>query len=105
MMYGIAVVFIFFSILILKVFSVIIKKLNFLINQNKTIIMTNEEAVGKITALTAQVGKIGTEVQALKDVITSQGNVSPEVEAALANLENAVKGVDDLNPDAPATPE
>jgi len=66
--------------------------------------LTNTEAVAKITALTTQVGKIGTEVQALKDIITSQGNVSPEVEAALASLDAAIKGVDDLNEDAPVEP-
>jgi len=66
--------------------------------------LSNKEAVDKINALTTQVGKIGTEVTALKDIILSQGNVTPEVEAALANLENAVKGGDDLNEEAPGSP-
>ena len=88
--FDLAVVFIVISIEILLVTFLIIK----------TIIMKNDEAVAKINALTTQVGKIGTEVQKLKDIITSQGNVSPEVEAALTSLENTIKGVDDLNEDA-----
>jgi len=73
----------------------------FIIKQNYNMALSQAELAAKLEAATAKVTKIGTEVQALKDIIVSQGNVTPEVEAALASLETALTGVDDLNPDAP----
>lgn len=83
---------------------VIILLLIFIIKQNKKTMLSNKDAAIKIDALTTQLGKIATEVQALKDAVANSENVSPEVEAALANLVTAVSGVDDLNTDAPTEP-
>lgn len=64
---------------------------------------TEAEVAAALQALTVQVNKIKGEVaaklQALADAIANQGNVTPEVEAALAELQAAVGQVDDLNPD------
>lgn len=76
---------------------VIIKKLN-------TMALTNEQAVAKINAQTEKLVKIQGEIQVLKDAINNSGNVSPEVEAALANLEATVTATDELNEDAPTEP-
>jgi len=69
---------------------------------------TQAEIAEQLVALKAQVEKIKTEVteklQALADAIANQGNASPEVESALADLKTAVQGVDDLNPDAHVEP-
>jgi hypothetical protein len=67
----------------------------------KTIQMDQTQLAEKLDAVTGQVGKIRTEVQGLKDALAASGNATPEVEAALARLETAVQGVDDLNVDAP----
>ncbi len=61
--------------------------------------MTEQEAIQKINALTDQMAKVRTEVQALIDAANNQGNVSPELEAAITNAQNALQGIDDLNPD------
>lgn len=63
--------------------------------------MTNQEAIDKLNAMAAQMGKVSTEVQGLIAIIQNQGNVSPEVEAGINNVQSAIQGVDDLNPDAP----
>ena len=71
----------------------------------KKIMATQEEVAGQLAALTAQVEKVKTEIQAnldaLAEAIAAQGNATPEVEAALAALTASVQGADDLNPDAP----
>lgn len=65
---------------------------------------TQQEVANALTALTAQLNKIKTEVslklQELADAIANQGNASQEVVDALAAAQDAVKQVDDLNPDA-----
>ena len=62
--------------------------------------MTQQDVVAKLDALTAKVTKVSTEVQALKDALTAAGEISPEVQVALDNLDAAITGVDDLNADA-----
>ena len=70
---------------------------------------TQEQLVADLTALTAQVTKIGTETSTLLTKVAdleaalsaSGAAVTPEVEAALAALKSQVQVVDDLVPDAP----
>ena len=68
--------------------------------------LTQAEAAAQIRSLTAQIAKIGTEtsktlqkVTDLEAVITAGGNVSPEVEAALADAKTQAQATDDLVPD------
>ncbi len=67
--------------------------------------MTQEEAVAKINALTAQTQKSNAEISLklteLSEAIAAAGNVTPEVEAALAGLASVVQANDDLIADAP----
>jgi hypothetical protein len=76
-----------------------------IINKLNQIIMTNQEAIDKLNAQATQLAKVRAEVQKLVDAAQNQGNVSPELEAAITNVENAIKGVDDLNPDEVVNPE
>ncbi len=90
------------QLLVLVTFLIIYK-------QNKTIMKTQEEVATELVALKGQVekikGEITTKLQALADAIANQGNASPAVEAALADLKSSVQSADDLNADAPETPE
>lgn len=61
--------------------------------------MKANELSGRFDALTAQVGKIATEVAALKAALENV-DLPADAVAALGRLETAVKGVDDLNEDA-----
>ena len=69
-------------------------------NKLNCIKMTNQEAIDKVNALTTQVNKVRAEVQKLIDAAQNQGNVSPELEAAINSAQTALQGVDDLNEDA-----
>lgn len=64
------------------------------------LIMTNEEAIAKLDAQATQLEKVRTEVQTLIDAATNQGNVSPELEAAINRVQAAIQTVDDQNADA-----
>lgn len=83
----------------------IMEGVNFLKTQNQTINMKTQEAVDKLNAQAAQLGKVRTEVQKLVDAAANADNVSPELEAAINNVQNAIQGVDDLNPDEVVNPE
>lgn len=74
-------------------------KLKQVLHFTKGIDMKVSELAGVLNTLVAQVEKIRAEVQALKD---SLANVDlPEAATtALANLDTALKGVDDITPDA-----
>ena len=61
--------------------------------------MKISELAANLTALTNLVTKINVEVQALKNSL-SDVELPPEATAALDNLTTALKGVDDINPDA-----
>lgn len=65
--------------------------------------MKVNELSAKFDALTSQVGKIATEVAALKSALENV-DLPADAVTALERLETAVKGVDDLNPDAPTPP-
>jgi predicted S18 family serine protease len=70
----------------------------------KVMSLSQNQAAADLIALKAQQEKIYAEfsvkLQALSDAITANGNVSPEVEAALAELKASVQATDDLVPDA-----
>lgn len=61
--------------------------------------MANQtELANQLNALNAQMTKIMGEVQTLLDAIANGGQVSPEVEAAVAQLSATIQAVDDQNP-------
>ena len=64
---------------------------------------TQEEVIAKLNQLDAQVQKVVAEVlavkQALADALAAGGEISPELEAAVAALGTSIQVVDDLNPD------
>lgn len=76
--------------------------------QNKRIIMNQQELADQLTALGTQLEKVKTEILAevanLETQIQNSGNVTPEVEAALNAVKEKVQGIDDLNTDAPTEP-
>ncbi len=62
--------------------------------------MNHEELAAKLNAYAAQLAKVKTEVQALKDAITNADNVPLSVVDAANAVGVALGEVDDLNPDA-----
>jgi hypothetical protein len=79
--------------------------------QNKKIIMTNEELVQGLQDATGQLVKVKGETSAtlqkvtdLENALNNQGNVSPQVEEAFNALKAQVQVVDDLIADAPTAP-
>lgn len=68
--------------------------------------MTQAEFIQALNDATAEALKSKTEiVQKIADLeaaVNNQGNTSPEVDAAFAALKDAVTGIDDIVPDAPA---
>lgn len=76
---------------------VVALRINNKINQ---IVMTNEEAIAKLDAQAVKLEKVRAEVQALKDAAQADGNVSPELAAAIDRVDAAIIGVDDINEDA-----
>lgn len=68
--------------------------------------MNQAQLAEQLTALAAQAEKAKVEVvQKVADLeaaIIAGGDVSPDVEAALAALKTSVQGLDDLNPDVPS---
>lgn len=80
-----------------------------LLQRLEQLMTTQQQLAQSLTSLAAQVSKIGDETRtlitraaALTDALAAAGNVSPEVEAALAALQEQVRVVDELVPDAPA---
>ena len=76
------------------------------LSRKADIIMASQtEQAAALKAVTAQVAKAKKEiidkVAALEAQITAGGASTPEVDAAMQDLKDAVQGVDDLNPDAP----
>lgn len=71
----------------------------------ESIMTTQAQLAAQLTALAEQATKAKNEVLAkfdeLQVAITNAGNVTPEVETALAALATAVQATDDLVPDAP----
>ena len=70
------------------------------------IIMNQAEELAALKNLTTQLGKANDEIQAkikaLQDAVTN-GEVSPEIAAAVADLTTAGQKLDDIVPDAPPT--
>lgn len=69
----------------------------------EAIMATQAELAASLRDLTAQVGKVRTEVLSavarLQAAVEAAGATSPEVDAALQDLRSAVQGLDDLNED------
>jgi len=73
---------------------------------------TQAQSAARVTALTAEVTKIGTETRTLLTKIddltallnSGQVQTSPELQAAIDALQAQVQVVDDLVPDAPTPP-
>lgn len=73
----------------------------------KELTMNQQELLDRLGAVKAAVDKIGgettalvSEVATLKEALANAGVTSPEVDAAVAAIEERVKAVDDLVPDA-----
>ena len=73
----------------------------------KELTMNQQELLDRLGAVEAAVDKIGgettalvSEVATLKEALANAGVTSPEVDAAVAAIEERVKAVDDLVPDA-----
>lgn len=81
-------------------------ELHFLKEQNKVIIMKNEELAQGLTDLATQLGKVNTEITGkfkdLEDAIANADNVPDTVVNAFNALKPAVQTLDNLVPDAPA---
>jgi len=81
------------------------QKIDFLTEKTKIILMTQAEELQLLRDLKAQNEKAKAEIlakiQALEDAIANQGNTSPEVDAALADLKASIQSTDDIVPDAP----
>jgi hypothetical protein len=75
----------------------------------KQILMNQTDLAATLTALTEQTkksfGEINGKLAELDAAIAAQGNVAPEVQAALDELKSAVQLNDDLIADAPAEEE
>lgn len=71
----------------------------------EVLMTTQAELAQQLLQVRDQVTKVGAEVnakiQSLEDAITSAGLVTPEVEAALQAVRDALQPIDDLTPDAP----
>lgn len=93
-------------VLVIRGQRLIQKRLHFLTRQNIQIIMNQEELLGQLQALKAQnekaKGEIVGKIDALETALANQGNTTPEVDAALADLKTSIQGTDDIVPDAPA---
>lgn len=91
---------------ILLIFVLVLQFITLIQNHHMGIKQT--EVAAELVALKEQVVKIKAEVTAkltaLAEAIANQGNASPEVEAALADLKSVVTEVDELNEDTPVEP-
>lgn len=63
-----------------------------------------QQAAEKLNTVVTQLEKVQTEIQALKDAAENDGNVSPELQAAIDRVVSAAQATDDLNEDAPTAP-
>lgn len=87
--------------------GVVVVILLLIVSQLRKVMSNQAQLAAALTAIAAQVAKIGTEteglkakVQELQDALNNAGNNTPEVEAALQALLAQVQKVDDLVPDA-----
>lgn len=64
----------------------------------KKIMATQTQHATDLAALTLLVQGIGTKVDALKTALANAGNTTPEVDAAMADLTNAVSTVNSSLP-------
>ena len=62
--------------------------------------MKLSEVAPRLALVADRVEKVRAEVQALKDLVQGDPDVSPEIVAQLGRVESAVGAVDDINEDA-----
>lgn len=76
-------------------------------NQNK-MALSQAEAAAELVRIKDQILKSRAEIlakiEALEIAQQNAGNVTPEVEAAMAELKDAAQATDDIVPDAPVEP-
>jgi hypothetical protein len=82
--------------------------MNSLVTKVDTIMLTQTQLAATLTTLGGEIKKIGVEtttllekVTALTEAVANAGNTSPEVDAALADVQAQAQVVDDLVPDVP----
>lgn len=103
---------IFLTPVVIKLDSVAIGLLQSINTKLDTIIMTQQEATQKLTDISAELVKVGTETatlvtnvadlkKALADAQAAGGTITPELEAAINGVAAQAQTVDDLVPDAP----
>lgn len=67
--------------------------------------MTQAELLAQLQALKSQNEKAKVEITGkiatLETAIANQGQTTPEVDAALADLKQSIQGTDDIVPDTP----
>lgn len=80
------------------------KQYNEIVKLLKQIHMNQQEFAQELAGLKAQVDKANAEILAkittLTQAIEAAGNITPEVQAALADLKASVQSTDDIVPDA-----
>lgn len=83
----------------------IFQELQFLNNKSNSIIMTQAEELAFLQALKVQNEKAKAEIvakiAALQAAIDNAGTTTPEIDAALADLQTSIQGTDDIVPDPP----
>ena len=86
----------------------VLEKLNFIIEQNKTIMDNQKDAAAEVKAVTEQLKKVGVEsaktlqkIADLEAVVANLPKVDPELADAIAELKSQAKIVDDMVPDPP----
>ena len=91
-------------VLVIRGQRLIQKRLHFLNKQILLFMSNTSQTLEQIVAqLTKAKGEIVGKIQALTDAVNNnQDNLSPESQAALADLQNLTQQFDDIVPDAPA---
>jgi septal ring factor EnvC (AmiA/AmiB activator) len=84
----------------------IARKHHFFTEILNSIFMNQAELAAQLQALKAQSdksrGEIVAKFETLEAAIANQGQTTPEVDAALADLKSSIQTTDDLIPDVPA---
>lgn len=88
-----------------KMIAAILERTKTIDQKLKTILMTNEELLAKLTGANAKVDKVITEIKALKDLVTTTPDVPQNIVDAVTTLESKLQQADDENEDAAPTEE
>lgn len=74
--------------------------LNELLKQGEKIMAKQDQAVAQLEAALTQIGKVRTEIEALKVAAEAAGDVQPALQDAIDRVVQSIGGLDDLNTDA-----